>query len=64
MSRAEQLTDEQWAVIEPLLPKVERREMGLQGRRYFEAHFERHMLLERLENWLKDLVKQPDRCAS
>ncbi len=26
MSRAEQLTDEQWAVIEPLLPKVERRD--------------------------------------
>lgn len=26
MSRAEQLTDEQWALIKPLLPKVERRD--------------------------------------
>jgi len=26
MSRAEELTDEQWALIEPLLPRVERRD--------------------------------------
>ena len=46
------------------VPGTERREMGLQGRRYFEAHFERRMLLERLDHWLNDLVRQPDQCAS
>ena len=42
----------------------ERRAMGLRGRSYFEAHFERDMLLERLERWLHDVVRQADRCAS
>ena len=46
------------------VPGTERREMGLQGRHYFEANFERRMLLERLDHWLNDLVRQPDQCAS
>jgi glycosyltransferase involved in cell wall biosynthesis len=46
------------------VPRIERHEMGQQGRRYFEAHFERRMLLERLDGWLNDLVRQPDQCAS
>lgn len=35
------------------MPDNERREMGWRGRRYFEAHFERHRLLDQLEGWLK-----------
>jgi glycosyltransferase involved in cell wall biosynthesis len=46
------------------LPEGERREMGLRGRRYFESHFERRMLLGRLERWLLGLARSPDRCAS
>jgi glycosyltransferase involved in cell wall biosynthesis len=46
------------------MPEAERREMGLRGRRYFEAHFERRMLLERLEQWILNLTRQPERCAS
>ncbi len=34
----------------------ERRFMGEQGRRYFEKNFERVMLLNQLENWMKELV--------
>lgn len=33
----------------------EREAMGLRGRAYFEAHFERKMLLDRLEGWMKEL---------
>ncbi len=35
---------------------AERHEMGLRGRRYFETHFERNMLLERLDGWMKKLA--------
>ena len=46
------------------VPASERQNMGLRGRRYFEANFERQMLLDRLDRWLHDVVRQPDRCAS
>ncbi|MCP4372429.1 MAG: glycosyltransferase family 4 protein, partial [Deltaproteobacteria bacterium] len=36
----------------------EREEMGKKGRSYFEKHFEREMLLDRLEGWMKELVTQ------
>lgn len=37
-------------------PKVEREKMGMSGRRYYEANFERNMLLDKLELWMKELV--------
>ena len=36
------------------LSESERHEMGLQGRRYFEKHFERSHLLARLDGWMKE----------
>ena len=36
----------------------ERKEMGRKGRSYFEKHFERKMLLDRLEGWMEKLVTQ------
>jgi transposase len=41
MSKAEQLTDEQWAILEPLIPKTERRADG-KGRP--ETHSDRAVL--------------------
>ena len=35
----------------------EREAMGARGRQYFEIHFERNVLLERLDGWLNDLGK-------
>jgi glycosyltransferase involved in cell wall biosynthesis len=43
---------------------AERREMGLRARRYFEDHFERDMLLRRLDGWMKELKDQMSLCAS
>jgi len=40
------------------MSEADRKEMGKKGRRYFEKHFEREMLLERLEGWMKKLVPQ------
>ena len=37
------------------LYKTERNSMGKKGRTYFEKHFEREMLLDRLEGWMKEL---------
>ncbi len=37
---------------------AERQAMGERGRKYFEAHFERHMLLERLEGWFSELINK------
>lgn len=42
----------------------ERAAMGARARRYFEAHFERRMLLERLDRWIKELAQQNEPCAS
>lgn len=36
----------------------EREKMGKKGRSYFEKHFEREMLLDRLSGWMKELVTQ------
>ena len=39
---------------------AEREEMGRKGRRYFDANFEREMLLDRLEGWMKQMVSHCD----
>ncbi len=38
-------------------PESERLAMGQRGRRYFEQHFEREMLLSRLENWMLKVAR-------
>ena len=38
------------------MPAAEREAMGRRGRDYFEAHFERSMLLSRLEQWMLELA--------
>ncbi len=38
-------------------PLEERAAMGRRGRAYFETHFEREMLLDRLEGWMHELTK-------
>ena len=45
------------------MPKAEREAMGAQGRRYFEQHFERKVLLTRLEKWMDELFAG-QQCAS
>ncbi|HUF80087.1 MAG TPA: glycosyltransferase family 4 protein [Burkholderiales bacterium] len=39
------------------MPAAEREAMGRRGREYFEAHFERSMLLSRLEQWMLELAR-------
>ncbi len=39
-------------------PIVEREKMGMKGRIYSMAHFERTMLIERIEGWMKELSKK------
>lgn len=41
-----------------------REAMGASGRAYFEAHFEREMLLDRLEGWLRQVSDKRLACAS
>lgn len=36
----------------------ERQVMGECGRRYFESHFEREMLLKRLDGWITDIIAE------
>ncbi|OGT31549.1 MAG: glycosyltransferase WbuB [Gammaproteobacteria bacterium RBG_16_51_14] len=43
---------------------AEREAMGARGRQYFEIHFERNVLLERLDGWLNDLGKGVALCKS
>lgn len=38
------------------MPPTQRAEMGAQGRRYFEEHFERGMLLRRLQLWISQVT--------
>ena len=38
-------------------PKSEREIMGAKGRKYYEANFDRNMLLDKLEGWMRDLVE-------
>ncbi len=40
------------------LPETDRNIMGQKGRKYFEKHFEREMLFDRLEEWMKALLSQ------
>jgi len=40
--------------------ETDREEMGRNGRRYFEKNFDREMLLEKLEGWMRELVSQKD----
>ena len=37
------------------MPETERQVMGLRGRSYFEKHFARTILLDRLEGWMQEL---------
>lgn len=46
------------------MSETERETMGLRGRDYFEKHFERTMLLERLEEWMKEVPEELRQCAS
>ena len=39
------------------MPKPELHDMGMRGRRYFEHHFERTVLLERLNKWINEFQK-------
>ncbi|MBW2574979.1 MAG: glycosyltransferase family 4 protein [Deltaproteobacteria bacterium] len=40
------------------MSETDQKEMGNKGREYFEKHFEREMLFDRLEGWMKELVTQ------
>lgn len=46
------------------MPKAEREAMGASGRAYYLAHFERNLLLDRLDGWLRALNKEAGTCAS
>lgn len=46
------------------MPEDARRMMGLRGRSYFETHFERAMLLERLDRWITEVKGATVACAS
>jgi glycosyltransferase involved in cell wall biosynthesis len=39
------------------MPEPARRAMGERGRRYYEQHFEREMLLTRVEKWMEELTR-------
>jgi glycosyltransferase involved in cell wall biosynthesis len=41
-----------------------RRAMGLRGRSYFDAHFDRALLLERLDGWITEVKKARVACGS
>ncbi len=43
---------------------AERADMGRRARAYFEAHFERTMLVERLDAWMNSLVRRNRICVS
>lgn len=46
------------------MPDFERKRIGDRGRAYFEAQFERGMLLSRLNRCIHETVKENDQCAS
>lgn len=46
------------------MPEPARRAMGARGRQYFEARFERRMLLSQLEGWMENVVAKTKACAS
>lgn len=39
------------------MPQSERQVMGKRGRTYFNSHFEHKMLLDQLETWMEELIK-------
>lgn len=41
-------------------PEPERQKMGARGRAYYEANFDREMLLDKLEQWMKELAVDPE----
>lgn len=46
------------------VPEDVRQAMGLKGRSYFETHFERGLLLERLDRWISEIKGVVVACAS
>jgi glycosyltransferase involved in cell wall biosynthesis len=46
------------------LSQDERAEMGRRGHAYFASHFEREMLMDRLEAWMNDLTTGGTLCES
>lgn len=46
------------------IPEDARRTMGLRGRSYFETHFERALLLERLDGWITEVKGATVACVS
>ena len=38
------------------MPKSRLKEMGMKGKRYFESTFDRTMLIDKLEGWMRELV--------
>ena len=46
------------------MPVSERESMGKRGRTYFDAEFERGILLHRLERCIQDTINPDNRCAS
>ena len=46
------------------MTSAERAAMGTRAQRYFVTHFERRMLLERLDKWMKELTQGKTPCAS
>ena len=58
---AEQPADLADAVLNIYQLKASEREaMGQRGRAYFEKNFERGLLLDRLDGWMKELVSRKD----
>jgi len=39
---------------------TERYLMGKQGRIYYEQHFEREMLVDRLESWMREILRKQE----
>lgn len=40
------------------MPEAERRQMGLNGRKYYEVNFDRARLFDQLETWLEDAIRE------
>jgi hypothetical protein len=38
------------------MPNADREKMGRHARKYFEEHFERNMLLDRLDKWMREAI--------
>ena len=40
------------------MPDEERKIMGIRGREYYELHFDRNMLINKLTGWMQELVNE------